>query len=118
MRWTPAEYAEYLRRQRAKADAPVVGLERQKSQPDPPGALDRKLARRPRRKASPVVRVTIVSCRRDYLDSDSLGTSHKGLRDEIAAQLGVDDGNPAIEWEYDQILTRGETGTMIKLELL
>lgn len=36
------------------------------------------------------------------LDDDNLPGALKGVRDEVAAWLGVDDRNPAIEWRYAQ----------------
>jgi predicted Fe-S protein YdhL (DUF1289 family) len=40
------------------------------------------------------------------LDDDSLPASCKGIRDEIAKWLGVDDRDPRVRWEYAQ--TRGK----------
>lgn len=36
------------------------------------------------------------------LDCDSLPASCKGIRDEIAKWLGVDDRDPRVKWEYEQ----------------
>lgn len=36
------------------------------------------------------------------LDSDNLLSSAKGIRDQIAAWLGVDDRDPRVTWEYAQ----------------
>jgi hypothetical protein len=49
-------------------------------------------------------RITLTRCtpgsRR--LDDDNLPPALKGIRDEIARQLAVDDGDPRIEWRYAQ----------------
>jgi hypothetical protein len=36
------------------------------------------------------------------LDDDSLPASCKGIRDQIAAWIGVDDRDPRVSWKYDQ----------------
>lgn len=35
-------------------------------------------------------------------DSDNNVSGMKGVRDQIAEQLGVDDGDPRVKWVYDQ----------------
>jgi predicted Fe-S protein YdhL (DUF1289 family) len=52
-----------------------------------------------------VVKITRVGSRR--IDSDNLAFSAKTVRDEIAAWLGVNDGNErAVTWEYRQRIER------------
>lgn len=36
------------------------------------------------------------------LDSDNLQSSMKGVRDQIAVWLGIDDKDPRVEWKYSQ----------------
>ena len=36
------------------------------------------------------------------LDDDNLRGAGKGVRDQIAAWLGVDDRSPLVAWKYDQ----------------
>lgn len=36
------------------------------------------------------------------LDRDNLGRAFKAVQDELAAWLGVDDGDPAVEWHVGQ----------------
>lgn len=36
------------------------------------------------------------------LDSDNLQSAFKAIRDEVAAQVGIDDGSPRWTWEYHQ----------------
>lgn len=47
------------------------------------------------------VRLTRVGPKR--LDADNLAGSFKHVQDEIARQLGVDDGDERIKWEYEQV---------------
>lgn len=57
--------------------------------------------------------VSIVSYRSRLLDDDNLQGGAKPLRDAIAETLHIDDGDPRIRFEYDQIETRGSTGTQV-----
>ena len=36
------------------------------------------------------------------LDGDNLQSSMKGVRDQIAAWIGIDDKSPLVTWQYDQ----------------
>lgn len=36
------------------------------------------------------------------LDDDNLSSGFKGIRDEIAKWLGIDDRDPRVKWECDQ----------------
>lgn len=47
------------------------------------------------------MRVELTRCGRK-LDSDNLQGALKGVRDELAKQLGLDDGSPRFEWVYRQ----------------
>lgn len=60
--------------------------------------------------------ISLVSYRRTRLDNDNLAASFKPLQDCIAATLGVDDADERLRWEYGQIETRGQQGTMVKIE--
>jgi hypothetical protein len=46
--------------------------------------------------------VTLTRCAPRKLDSDNLASALKACRDGIASALGVDDGDPRIEWRYAQ----------------
>lgn len=64
-----------------------------------------------------VARVVIISLRRKAVDGDNLAAGAKWLRDEISKQIGCDDAeNAGIEFEYGQIITRGEEGTVVRIE--
>lgn len=59
-------------------------------------------ARQKLRQVSPLVRVTLTRFGPRRLDSDNLAGCLKGTRDQIAAELKIDDGSPLIEWDYRQ----------------
>jgi hypothetical protein len=48
-----------------------------------------------------VVKLTRVAPK--VLDTDNLASAFKATRDGIARRLGIDDGDPRIKFEYDQI---------------
>lgn len=66
-----------------------------------------------------VARVVIISLRHKAVDGDNLAAGAKWLRDAIAKQIGCDDAEGAgIEWEYGQIITRGEQGVIVRIEAI
>lgn len=50
----------------------------------------------------PPLVITIARLAPRSLDSDNLAASAKHVRDGIADWLGIDDGDPRIEWRYGQ----------------
>lgn len=88
----------------------------------PQSPLDREAPARRRSRArvqaGAEIVVTIVAHIRRRMDDDNLATGCKPLRDAIAGELGVDDGDPNIRWEYGQVETRGRTGVTVKIEIL
>jgi hypothetical protein len=46
--------------------------------------------------------VCLVRVGKRRMDSDGLAISFKAIRDGIAAAMGIDDGDPRIEWQYGQ----------------
>lgn len=77
---------------------------------------------RPRRVvdgSGPVVRCTFIYCsgagRQDFANR---AQGFKQLQDAIAESLNLDDGDSTIEFEYEQIRTRGRRGTIVKMEML
>lgn len=50
------------------------------------------------------------------LDDDNLRSATKGVRDEIARQLGVDDRDARVRWEYSQ--ARGPYSVLVYIEEL
>lgn len=59
--------------------------------------------------------VTFVRHGRRLLDDDNLTASLKPIRDEVAAQLGIDDGDPRVRWECGQVETRGRQGVSVRI---
>ncbi len=47
------------------------------------------------------------------LDSDNLAFAFKGVRDQVAEELGIDDGSDAVEWLYAQ--ESGPAGIRIEI---
>lgn len=90
-------------------------LDNPKRQPNIGSAgKDKSLERLP---ARVVHHVTIISMRRKLADAhDNLRTGAKPLADCIASYLGLDDADPAITWEYGQLVTTGPEGTIVKID--
>jgi hypothetical protein len=59
-----------------------------------------------------VVTLTRIGPRK--LDSDNVQGALKAIRDEVAAQLGIDDGDPRITWKYEQ--AKGEYAVRVVIE--
>ena len=83
MRWHWARKATYAKQQRQEVFLAVraAGI---RSAPD--GAF--------------VVRLVRIGKRR--LDKDNLAASWKHIQDSVALAMGIDDGDPRIDWQYDQ----------------
>ncbi len=47
------------------------------------------------------VTFTRYSCK--VLDTDNLAGAFKHIQDELARQLGVDDGDGSVQWKYEQV---------------
>lgn len=73
--------------------------------------------RRGQPRGGPLYRVTLVSHRRRELDRDNLIGGLKALRDTVADMLNIDDSEKCVDWQYAQIITRGEEGTSVRIEL-
>lgn len=63
----------------------------------------------------PLLRVTLVRVGPRQLDKgDNLASSLKGARDQVACFLGVDDGGPLVDWQYQQ--EQGEYAVRVVIE--
>lgn len=91
-------------------------VEDTKRKPSPKPALGGQPSQSKSRPPSLDLRITIVSCRHRLLDDDNLVAGAKPLRDAIARTFGLDDADKRIRFEYGQVLTQGEEGTVVKLE--
>lgn len=91
----------------------------QERKPSAKPALDGHKKRQPRRKGRLAIVVTLIACRRRLCDEDNSGMGGcKALRDAIAESLGVDDGSPCIRFQYSQVHTTGNEGTIVMIERL
>ena len=59
------------------------------------------------------MRITLTRIAPRRLDSDNVASAFKGLRDGIADALGIDDGSPRLEWQYQQ----GKGAEMVRVEI-
>lgn len=64
----------------------------------------------------PLLEVTLTRRAPRELDTDNLQGALKGVRDQIAAALGVDDRSKLVRWAYAQ--TKGEPGVLVSVEVL
>ena len=47
--------------------------------------------------------ITFTRHSRQTMDSDNLAGAFKHIRDALAREIGVDDGDPRIVWKYGQV---------------
>lgn len=84
------------------------------------GTLDRRQKAKRGRKDSPHTGdrfcITLTAHLANRMDDDNLAHACKPLRDAIADNLGIDDGDPRLRWEYGQLETRGKRGVTVKIE--
>ena len=58
--------------------------------------------------------VTLTKLGGKKLDTDNLAGSMKAIRDQIAALLGIDDGDDRLTWQYGQS-PGGEVGVRVEI---
>lgn len=63
----------------------------------------------------PLLVVTLVRVSPRQLDDDNLRGALKGVRDQVASALGVDDRSNLVRWEYGQ--ERGEAAVEVRVEV-
>lgn len=56
----------------------------------------------PKWAGEPLLLITLTRHAQKELDTDNLAAALKGVRDGIAARLGIDDGSRLVAWEYNQ----------------
>ncbi len=62
--------------------------------------------------------VTLTRCAPHRFDSDGAVHAMKGVRDEVARWMGVDDGDDRIEWRVERKkVPRKDQGTVIRVEV-
>lgn len=91
----------------------VGAVETRQPQPQKRPALDRVPSPREDRETGVVLRVVFTAHLARPMDDDNLVASLKPLRDAVAASLGVDDGDPRVEWACRQVKDADE-GVSIK----
>jgi hypothetical protein len=69
--------------------------------------------KRPRR-----VVVSLLALRRRPLDPDNNAASFKALQDAIAETIGLDDGDPRFNWQYQQMHSFGKEGVIVHIEVI
>lgn len=90
---------------------PVSAAVAQPHQPRPVAPADSAQKRRARR-----VVISLIALRRRPLDPDNNAASFKHLQDAIAATIGLDDGDPRLVWQYQQMHTYGSEGVIVRIE--
>jgi hypothetical protein len=91
-------------------------MEACKPEPIPSQALARVPSYHKRRRSKELIRITLVAARRREVDDDNNVASLKPLRDAIACNLSIDDGDGRIRWEYGQVETKSTEGVIVKME--
>ena len=81
----------------------VAAVSPAKPKPDPLPALDQGQKARKGAIVGVGLRVVIIRRGKNQLDGDNLAFAYKGLRDAIAWSLDIDDGDPRVRWEYNQL---------------
>ena len=99
----------------AKRPVPVGAVEVPVRKPDSTQALDYSHESREVRPKS--VGICLIRVGKRFIDSDNFAGGAKALRDAIASSLGVDDADKRIEWEYEQVRTRGPEGVIVLISL-
>lgn len=61
--------------------------------------------------------ITFTRIGGQQMDSDNLAGAFKGCRDQVCAEMGIDDGSPELSFRYDQQpATTGPQGVRIRIE--
>lgn len=114
-RWTQQDYDAWMR----KRATGVGAVDRGQREQDPQPALEQKPQAQPNSSPRLDYRVQIISCRNRLCDGDNSGSGgNKALRDAISDWLGIDDGSSRLQFEYAQLHTSGEEGTIVRIQKL
>lgn len=68
----------------------------------------------PKHRVEPVLLITLTRVGPRAMDDDNVQGAMKGIRDEVAKQLRIDDGSPLIRWQYEQ--AKGEYAVHVRIE--
>lgn len=66
-----------------------------------------------KRLVKPVFLVRLIRVSPRELDDDNVRGALKGVRDQVATMLRLDDASPLVRWEYEQ--APGEPGVLVEL---
>lgn len=61
------------------------------------------------------IAITLIVIRSRLLDDDNSIVGCKSLRDAVAEWIGLDDGDPALMWSYQQVVGR-QPGTIVLIQ--
>ena len=91
-------------------------MEAGQPKPAPRKALAHHHAAPKKSPLSLAVVVTLCAHLKKELDDDNLVGSLKPLRDAISRDIGLDDGDQRIKFQYCQVRTKGEEGVAVTVE--
>jgi hypothetical protein len=112
--FTPNETCKKLN---PKLFSALAAVESPKRKPDPKPALGKDLPAQQKGKGR--LAVCIIGFRKRLLDDDNFTSGgNKAIRDAIAQSIGIDDGDPIFDWQYRQVLTSGQEGTLVKIDIV
>lgn len=98
---------------------PMGGVAADRTERAPLPALEQGQQKQPGRKKSvggrAQLRVELTQYRHRLLDPDAIAAAAKPLTDAIAKRLGVDDADPVVEWEWNQVKTGGPEGVLVTI---
>lgn len=107
----------YVKQLDGSYQRPVVrSLVANQGERTPVQPLVQSVQKRQKGKGAVEVLVSLITCRARETDDDNNIAELKPLRDAVAAELGIDDADRRIKFQYAQCETRGETGVVIRIE--
>lgn len=112
MNLNPNELSETLKRLNPHLFVGAVD----RTKPEPHLAQPLVGVREKRKEGTTRVVVSLIRFGRRILDDDNNQGAFKPLRDAVSKSLGIDDADPRVRWEYGQCETRGEIGTIVKIQ--
>jgi hypothetical protein len=115
MKLTQQQLNEILARPGIAKANPDLGAVGRTVNAKPARALERHAPKEQSSESSLRVSVEIVGVRSRLLDSDNFTAGAKPLRDAIAKSLAIDDGSDRIKFNYTQVLTTGQAGTIVRI---
>lgn len=113
----PANQAVLAQHPKYDKDSPVGSIPTSKSKQNTLPTLVEVPKGSRHRKRKVLVIVTLIRCGTNLLDDDdNLPFAFKATKDVISTVLGVDDADRRVAWQYGQLQTKGEKGTIVTIE--